>query len=409
MARFQYKGINRSGQAVQGKIDAESAATASNMLAERGLFVDEIASMEAEGEGAVKPYRKRSSRLRLSVKDRVGFLRQLAIALGAKLSLLTALGVVGQQNPRPAVKQLVSELTEIIKSGKSLSFGLSQYPASFDRLHWSMVAVGETTGTLGESMGQLAQLDEAEYEAKSEITTAALYPAFVLALGVVSSAIVVTWVLPQILSTLVAEAETLPWPTRVIMAISEWLSVNGLWFFIILVLGGWLFKKWKQTPIGRYFWDGITLKFWIYGSVKRRWAVSRFARTLGTLSRGGINIIDSLQIVRNTLGNEVLAREVDQMVRKVQTGTALAESLRQSGKFPPLLVQIVSVGEETGQLDQQLLSAADAFERETKVAIRRFMAIFPAVLILLLALVIGFIVAATLLPIVQIETAIPGL
>lgn len=133
------------------------------------------------------------------------------------------------------------------------------------------------------------------------------------------------------------------------------------------------------------------------------------ARTLGTLTRGGVNIVEALQITRNTLGNEVLARELDKLTQQVRTGSSLAQALQQSGRFPPLLVQVVSVGEQTGEFAELLLGAAVAFERDSRLAVKRFMAIFPAVLILILALLVGFMVAATLLPIVQIETSIPGL
>ena len=151
------------------------------------------------------------------------------------------------------------------------------------------------------------------------------------------------------------------------------------------------------------------LKMPILGTVKGKWAVSRFARTLGTLTSGGVNILEALHVVRNCLGNEVLAREVDRAASEVRAGVSLSEPLRQSGRFPPLLIQIVILGEETGELSEMLINAADAFDKETSVAVKRFMAIFPAILITILAVVIGFIVAATLLPIVQIQTAIPGL
>jgi general secretion pathway protein F len=170
-----------------------------------------------------------------------------------------------------------------------------------------------------------------------------------------------------------------------------------------------LLKRWQRSENGRYLWDSMKLRIPVLGNVQQKWAVSRLARTLGTLSRGGVNIVEALQITRNTLGNEALAREVDKLAVQVRTGSSLAGALEKSGRFPALLVQVVSVGEQTGEFAEMLLGAAEAFERESRVAIKRFMAIFPAVLILILALLVGFMVAATLLPIVQIETSIPGL
>lgn len=408
MARFQYKAITRSAETVKGQIEAESAQAATALLADRGLFVDEIVLDRTSVATPGLSETRNIKRLRLSDKDRVQFVRQLATALQAQLPLMSALQVVGEQNPRASVKLLAARTKAIVQGGESLSHAFGHFDRVFDRLHTSMVAVGEASGSLDKSMVQLAQLDENELEIRTNVYTAALYPTFVLGLGLISAAIVATWILPRILETIATDTMVLPWPTRWLLAISQSLRVGGIPAAAAVAAACWLLGRWKRTTTGRYLYDRIELKVPVLATVQRKWGIARFARTLGTLTAGGINILDSLQIVRNTLGNEVLAREVDQALRRVRTGTSLAESLRQSGRFEPLLIQIVAVGEETGRLPEMLLSVAAAFDRETQVAIRRFMAIFPALLVLLLALVIGFVVAAALLPIVEIETAIPG-
>jgi len=410
MPVFNYKAIDRAGQTVQGRIDADSAPTAKAILSQQGLFTDDLQLNADEPDQRATPVKKRTSRARLSERNRAEFLRQFATALQAQLPLVTALQAVAQQNPQSTVKQLVSELIDIVKSGQSLSFAMNQYPRIFKRLHVSMVAVGESAGTLDDSVIQLANLTENELETRNSIMTTALYPTFVLGLGLISLAIVITWILPKILNTLAADVPTLPWPTLVIKNLSDFFQTPTAWGLMIALLIVAIFlMQWKRTATGRYIWDTFKLQVPVLRTVQRKWAVSRFARTLSTLIRGGINIIDALQIVRNTLGNEVLAREIDKIIQQVRTGAPLAQCLQKSGQFPPLLVQIVAVGEETGRLANVLINAADAFDRDTQVAIKRFMAIFPAVLIVILALIIGFIIAATLLPIVQIETAIPGL
>ena len=409
---FTYKAMNRSGQTVRGEIEAASRQEAVALLAEGGKFVDEIT---AGGDGRLttnsnlKVCPKKVSRLRLSEKDRVEFVGQLATALRAHLSLTAALQVVGQQNPRSGVKQLTGELASILNSGQPFSHALRQYPRIFDKLHVSMVKVGEAAGQLEQSITQIARMAEQEFETRGKIATAALYPTFVLCLGLISVFIVVTWILPQILATLPTESAVQPAPTRAIMAISAFLKLYGPALLIALTATALILARWKKTVMGRYLWDSVKLRLPVLGAVQRKWAMARFARTLGTLTNGGINILDALHIVRNSLGNEVLARQVDQITRQVRSGVALAAALQQHRNFPPLLLQIVSVGEETGELAAMLLSAAEAFDKDTQLAIKRFMALFPAVLILILALVVGFIVAATLLPIVEIETAMPGL
>jgi len=409
MPTFRYRAIDRSGQQTAGEIAAADEAAAGSLLAERGLFADEIRASDTAAATSVRTVAKKTSKLKLSERARVELVGDLATALQAQLTLLTALEVVGQQRPHGKVRQLLAEVREIVRSGQSLSYAMSQYPRTFDRLHLAMVRVGESAGRLDQSMAQLSGLIERDLETRSSITTAALYPAFVMCLGLISAVIVVTWVLPQIMSTLAADAATLAWPTRTIMAISSFLRLYGWMVTLGLLAAFEVFRRWKGSTTGRYYWDRVKLCMPLLGPLRRKWAMSRFARTLGSLTQEGVNIIEALQIVRNTMGNEVLAREVDALGQQLRSGSSMAEPLRRSGHFPALLVQIVAVGEQTGGLAGLLLKAANAFDKDTDVAMKRFMAIFPAVLILLLAGLVGFIVAATLLPIVQMETGIPGL
>ncbi|MBN1436875.1 MAG: type II secretion system F family protein [Sedimentisphaerales bacterium] len=406
MPSFQYKAINRSGQQLRGELNAPDMETAQGMLAERGLFTDEIRPLIATAKQDTSSKPKKTYKLKLTDRQRVELIGQLATALGAQLPLMSALQVVAQQNPSARVQSLLKSMAKTVESGQTLSFALKQYPRSFDDLHISMVQLGEASGKLDQSMSQLASLTERDYETKNRILTAALYPGFVLCIGIISVAIVVTWILPQVISTLATETALLPWPTRALLAISGFLRLYGGFITAGLLILYLALRQWKNSPMGSYYMDAIKLRIPIVGPLRRKWAVSRFARTLGTLTHSGINILDALQIVRNCLGNEVLARETDQLTQKIRSGSSLAEPLRRSGNFPPLLVQIVTVGEQTGRLGESLLKVADAFDKDTDVAVNRFMSLFPAILILILAAMVGFIVAATLLPIVQIETGI---
>ena len=419
MGTYQYKAIDRSGQPVQGEIEAPSETAAVSVLAEQGRFVNQINSHATENPVSATSYNnnpdskdaviRKNRKIRLNEADRTEFVRQLATALSAQLPLLVALQVVGRQNPHPKVKQLADEIADMIRAGQPLSYAFSRFPRSFDKLHLSMVTVGEATGNLAKTMEQLAAINERELETHNNIMTASLYPAFVLCLGLVSLVIIVTVILPQIIVSL-GDTAMLPWPTRVILAVSNFFrSSKGILLVMVLVCSVFLFFLWKTTVAGRLLWDGVKLHIPVLASVQRKWAVARFSRTLGTLVQGGVGILDALNIVRNCLGNEVLARELDKITSQVRSGAPLADALHQSGSFPPLLVQIVSVGEQTGKLSELLLRAADTLDKEMNEAVKRFMTIFPAVLITILALLVGLIVAATLLPIVQIETAVPGM
>jgi type II secretory pathway component PulF len=270
-----------------------------------------------------------------------------------------------------------------------------------------MIRVGETGGILEQTSSQLALILGREEKIRSHMKTASAYPIFVLILGLASTAVFVGFVLPNILATVDAPGAVLPLPTRMLMAASGFVRL------LFTTVGGWVvlaatvaaliaLRKWTQTT-GRLEWDRFKLGVPFLGSVLQTIAVGRFARTLGALTQGGVTILESLGVVRNTLGNEVMAREIDRVAEEVKRGESLAGPLERAGYFPPLLVQIVAIGEQTGKLDELLLNAAETFDTDADAAISRFMAIFPAFLMLLLALVIGFIIAAALLPIVMMS------
>ncbi|MCF7955633.1 MAG: type II secretion system F family protein, partial [Phycisphaerae bacterium] len=275
-------------------------------------------------------------------------------------------------------------------------------PRIFSRLYISMVRVGEMGGILEKTMMQLSELLTREEKIKANMKSALAYPSFVLVLGLVSVVIIVTFVVPKIITTL-GEGVTLPLPTQLLMLISGLTFKYGWLMLICTVLSVILFNKWKNTAAGLLSWDTFLLKVPILGKVLRTISVGRFARTLGALTSSGITILEALSVVRDTMGNEQLGRRLDDVAEKVKVGHSLADPLGESGDFPPLLTQIVSIGEQTGRLDELLLNAADTFDGEADSAIMKFMAIFPALLILVLAVIIGFIIIATLLPIMSMD------
>jgi type II secretory pathway component PulF len=305
------------------------------------------------------------------------------------------------------MKQMLEDLAESVRTGHSLSESMSNFPKQFSVLYISMVKVGETGGILEQTTTHLTSLLAREEKVKTSLKNASAYPIFVLSLGLLSAVIVVTWILPKILSTISGGTGILPLPTRILLASSDFLkalvTTVGGWLFLVVIIAAISYLvRWTRST-GRNSWDRFKLKIPVLGTVLQTIAVGRFAKTLGSLTKGGVTIIESLAVVRDTLGNEFLGRELDKISEKVKTGSSLADSLSQSGRFPPLLIQITAVGEQTGKLDELLLNAADTFEEQADSAMNRFIAIFPAVLILLLALVVLFIIAATLLPIIQME------
>ena len=337
-------------------------------------------------------------------KDLLAITTQLSTAVRAGLPLLGCLKLIGKQQHKPAAKALLENLVSSVSSGASLSEAMSEHERVFSPLYISMIRVGETGGILEQTSTQLAAMLDREEKIKTNMKNASAYPIFVLAIGLVSAVVIVTGILPKILATVDVGVAAMPLPTRILMGLSDFTRtlfthVAG-WIVLATAVASLVaLVRWTRTA-GRLSWDRFRLRIPILGSVLRTIAVGRFARTLGALTQGGVTILEALAVVRDTLGNEALGREIDEVAEKVKRGDSLAAPLEESGCFPPLLVQIVSVGEQTGTLDELLLNAAETFDNEADAAINRFMSIFPAVLILVLALVIGFIIAAALLPIV---------
>ncbi len=402
MPSFEYSALNASGQKLSGQIDASARSQAISNLAAQEIYVTQIDSEDAKGAGlAASAGLKRSRRVPLRLK--VGMLLQLATALKAGLPLLPALKVVLKQAQNKSLRNLMGDLAERVQSGEALSGAMSEHSRDFSPLETSMVRVGETAGVLDQVMGYLSEFAEHELDIREKIRSAATYPILVLGVAAISIIIMVTSVLPPVIASITESVgqAALPMPTQILMGVSSFLRSFGWLVVIVLILGIWRFRTWLAKPEGRLAFDTFKLRIPVLGTAIRRVAVGRFARTLGTLSKSGIAILDALKVLRDTLGNEALAQKVDQAADGIIQGQSVAEPLAQTGEFPPLLIQVIAMGEQTGKLDELLLQTADAYEKETSAAIERVMTILPVVFIILLALVVVFILAAIILPIIE--------
>ena len=415
MGQFSYRAVNQAGGHVTGMIEAADRRSAVADLADNGRFVidltekPQVPTVSGSQKASLNLFRLiRLGSRRVTGKDVLAVTSQLSAALQAGLPLLDGLEIIRDQQHKVAMRELLGQLAKSVSSGQSLSEAMAERGRIFSPLYLSMIRVGETGGILEKTTAQLVGILDRDEKLKTNMKNASAYPVFVLGLGFASVVVIITWILPRILATISGGVAALPWPTKILLALSGFVRGYG-WFVVIAIAAGWYYlRRWTQSG-GRIKWDAFKLKIPVLGPVLRTIAVGRFTRTLGALTKGGVTILESLGVVRDTLGNELLGREIDRVAEKVKAGASLAGPLGSSGYFPALLVQIVSIGEQTGKLDELLLNAADTFDDEADSAIKRFIAIFPAVLILLLALVIGFIIAATLLPIVIMELGAGGL
>ena len=419
MIQFQYKAIDQQGHNVSGTIEAVDQRSAIALLSTQQQFVTDI--MEQSLSGTRQVTSDSSAQVqpgltlgggRVTGKDLVAITSQFSTALRAGLPLMKCLELIQRQQKKPGVRAIFDDLVKSVSGGQSLSDAMAGHPKVFSPLYLSMIRVGETGGILEQTTQQLAEILKRDDHVRTSMKNAMAYPMFVLGLGVASVAIIVTWILPNVMSNMDVDVAMLPWPTRILMSTSTlsqilFTSMGGWGLLIGLVAVIWAGIQWTKKQ-GRMQWDAFRLKIPILGHVLQSIAVGRFARTLGALTQGGVTILEALAVVRDTLGNEVLATKIDHVAEEVKRGEALADPLESSGYFPPLLVQVVAVGEQTGALDELLLNAAETFDGEADAAISRFMAVFPAALILLLAVVVGFIIVATLLPMVTLQLSSIG-
>ena len=403
MSYFSYKAIEKGGTAVSGVLEAPDRKSAIAQLAQQGRYALDVAEGVASQPAAERLQVSGASRARLSGRERLELTRQLATALKAGLGMLDALEILKAQQVKASLRGILERLAGAVSSGHSLSEAMAMERGVFSDLYVSMVRVGETGGILDQTMEQLLRLLSREERVKSNLKNAAAYPVFVLCVGLVSVVVVLVWILPKLIQTLGTDKAMLPLPTRMLMSASDFLLGYG-WIVALLLGGGvYAFLRWKSSPAGKVVWDGFKLKAPMAGPVLRSLAVGRFARTLGSLTHSGIPILEALAVVRNTLGNEAMGVQIDKVAGAVKAGGSVAEPLAESGLFGPLAVQIVAIGEQTGKLDEMLLSAADSFEEQADAVLTRFGALLPAVMILALAAVIFFIIAATLLPVVGMD------
>jgi len=417
LAEFVYRAIDRQGNSVEGTIAAADQRAAISELTEQGLFATMVqekalakTAKAVSGTVQSKPILKARESAgfsqfgskRITSKDILAFTVQLSTALNVGLPLVNALKIICEQQDKASMRELLEELVREVSSGKSFSEALAEHERVFSRLYVAMVRVGETGGMLDKTVKELAGLLGREQKIKTGIRNALAYPAFVLFVGIIAVVVMLTVVLPKIFETLGADV-SLPMLTQMLLGMGAFFGRYGVILGVILGVVVWRFLKWKNSPRGRFVWDSFLLRVPVLGKVILKIAVGRFTRTLGILTGCGITILTALEAVKETLDNELLCREIDKAASKVKVGQSLADSLSESGRFPPLLVQIVAIGENTGKLDEILLSAAETFEADADAAITRFMTLFPAVIILILAVVIFLIIAATLLPIVAME------
>ncbi|MFP4145639.1 MAG: type II secretion system F family protein [Phycisphaeraceae bacterium] len=398
MAVFSYKAAGEGGGVRAGTISADTARQARDRLRERGLRVRDIAEVRAGAAGGQSPVARAVAAMRGRPEGKlVAAYRQLSTLLEAGIPLLDALDALSRQS-RGDFRQRLLLLQQRVAGGGGLAEAMRQQPDLFDRLSVSMVEVGERSGTLGSVLEQLASFKQRAHMLKGKLATAMIYPAIVVIVGVFVSVLLMTFIVPQLLDALVEAGQRLPLPTRVVKGLSD-LILNYWWAMLTIAAaggaGGWLIMR---RPGARRLWHRVQLRLPLVGDLVARQAIVRFAVTLAVLTRSGVEFVQALAIVRQSMTNQVVRDALKRCEEAVAAGRDIAPSLESTGVFPPTVVQIVDVGQASGRLDAMLDRLAADYDQQVQTATQRLLAVFEPAIILALAGGVLFVVLSILLP-----------
>jgi general secretion pathway protein F len=407
MAVFEYSALDASGKKVSGIIDADSAAAARQKLRAARIFPVSVHEARA---GEVKPERQPFSlgrgRRRIRPAEAAMLTRQLATLLGAGFPLVPALDTLLSQGRSHTFNRILAQVKDSVVAGSSFAAALARYPGTFSTLFINMVRAGETSGTLEIVLDRLAEIGEKQEELKNRIRSAMTYPLLMLAVGLLVLFFLLTYIVPSITAIFSDMNQVLPAPTRFLIRLSA--LVQSGWWLLLLVVAGLvvLVRMLGKTAKGRFLIDRSLLRLPAVGALVRKMAVARFSRTLGSLLENGVVLLSALEIVKNVVGNVLLADAVAAAAREVGKGQGLGNALSASRVFPDLPIQMISVGEQSGQLEAMLYKVADVYENEVQATILRMTSLLEPVMILLMGIVVGFIVLAICLPIFEMNTLI---
>lgn len=408
MPKFEYKALSLGGQEIAGELESPDRQSALRELASRGSSVTDIRRKDRLTLSAFRRAED-TDKIHVSPKQVAILTRQLATSLEAGLTLTNALEVMTEELDHAPSRRLLGELGQRVQEGASLSDALADHPKMFGPMYVRLVAVGETGGVLDTVLAQLADILERRCELRDRVKTASIYPAILLLVATVSVVIIVTVIVPRILAALGTEDYLLPWPTRVILAVSHFLG--SYWWLILAAIAAAVVLWRRQVRHGpwRDSWDKIKLRIPLVGRLVRQIESARLARSLGILLQSGVTITEALTVACQTVQNAEMQKALHELTESVRGGESIATPLRRSGLFRPLLVRMVRVGESTGRLDDMLVRAAGIHESEVNVTLDRLVNVLPVLMILGIAVVIGFIVAGLVLAIVQFQaTGAPG-
>jgi len=407
MPVFEYTALNAKGKTTSGIIDAEGSMAARQKLRASGIFPISIKeAYEAAPKKAAKSFDLSRRFSRVKPIEVAMMTRQLATLIGAGFPLVSALDALAPQTKSHGFKKIITQIKDSIVEGNSFAQALSKYPTTFSSLYVNMVRAGETSGTLEIVLDRLADITEKQQALMTRIQTALAYPMFMLVFGTIVLFVLLIYIVPSFTSIFADMHQTLPAPTRMLIFLGDFFK--SYWWMILIILGmiWFLLNRVKKTEKGRFWFDKMILSLPITGNSAKKLAVARFSRTLGSLLENGVSMLVALDIVKNIAGNILISEAIETGAIEVGKGQGLGAALSGRGIFPQLSIQMIQVGEQSGELEKMLTKIADVFENEVETSILRLTSYLEPVMILVMGMCVLFIVLSICLPIFEMNQLI---
>ena len=404
MSVFEYVALDEKGRQRKGFVDAPGIAAARQKLREENVYPVEINQASDRKETALSEVFKINIWQRVSANDVSMFTRQLSTLLGAGMPLVPSLSILMKQAKNPLLKKSLAQIREQVNEGKSLTESMSGFPQIFPPFYLNMVRAGEASGTINLVLERLADFSENQQTLMNKIRSALAYPIIMFFMGSAVIFLLMAFVVPKITGIFADMNQTLPLITIILITISNFLK-SFWWLILILLAAGVAAFKYMTTNTegGKRQWDNAKLKIPVWGQVNRKIAIARFSRTLATLLQSGVPLLSAMEIVRNVVNNIIIGEAISKASKDLEEGKGLSGPLTQSGIFPPLVIEMIAVGEQSGTLERMLNRIATAYETEAQSDIMVMTSLLEPVMILVMGLGVGFIVVSILLPIFEMN------
>lgn len=404
MAVYAYKGIQvSSGKAVKGFRDAENPRALRGLLRKEGILLT-LASEEREHqEKAKRDIDLLAVFRRVSASDIAIMTRQLATLVRAGVPLVDSIAALTEQVEKEQLQRVLTNVRESLNEGTSFAKSLGQHPNVFSPLYINMVAAGEASGTLESVLERLADFMEGQARLKGKVMASLAYPVLMAFIGTLLVGFLMVAVVPKVTAIFENLGQELPWYTALLIFMSDMIA--GYWWLMALVAGGstWWIRRWKRQPSGKLRWDALKLKLPLFGRLNLLVSVSRFTRTLATLLASGVQLLSAMEIGKNVLENAKLEGVVSEAISSIREGESIAEPLKRSGQFPPMVTHMIAVGERSGQLEEMLENVSRAYEADVETRVAALTSLLEPLMILVMGGVVGFIAMSILMPMVQMN------